>query len=97
MNSSEALDKKNIKRQAKIQKLQEQIMSLESQYQTCQVEEKKEKILHKIDRLNRNMRAVKAGHLLTPDVKNHLIAYSFIAPNFIGFAIFTLIPMIFAL
>lgn len=29
--------------------------------------------------------------------RNNLIAYSFIAPNFIGFAIFTLIPMIFSL
>ena len=45
MNSSQGLDKKNIKRQAKIKRLKEQIMSLESQYQTCQVEEKKEKIL----------------------------------------------------
>lgn len=96
MSSLESLDKKNIKRQAKIQKIQEQIINLENQYQTCQVEEKKEKILLKMDRLNRKIRAVKAGHLLTPDTKSNLIAYSFIAPNFIGFAIFTLIPMIFA-
>lgn len=96
MSSLESLDKKNIKRQAKLQKIQEQIVNLENQYQTCQVEEKKEKILLKIDRLNRKIRAVKAGHLLTPDTKSNLIAYSFIAPNFIGFAIFTLIPMIFA-
>lgn len=96
MSSLESLDKKNIKRQAKLQKIQEQIVNLENQYQTCQVEEKKEKILLKMDRLNRKIRAVKAGHLLTPDTKSNLIAYSFIAPNFIGFAIFTLIPMIFA-
>lgn len=29
-------------------------------------------------------------------VKDHLVAYSFIAPNFIGFAVFTLVPMVFA-
>lgn len=29
--------------------------------------------------------------------RNNLISYSFIAPNFLGFAIFTLVPMIFAL
>ena len=29
--------------------------------------------------------------------KNTLIAYSFIAPNFIGFAVFTLVPLVFAL
>lgn len=96
IESSQALDKKNIKKQIKIQKLQEQIKSLENQYQACQVEAKKEKILLKIDRLNRRIRAIQLGHLLTSDVKSHLIAYSFIAPNFIGFAIFTLIPMIFA-
>ncbi|MFD3259800.1 carbohydrate ABC transporter permease [Paenibacillus lentus] len=32
----------------------------------------------------------------TKRVKDHLVAYSFIAPNFIGFAIFTLVPMVFA-
>jgi len=29
-------------------------------------------------------------------IKKNLVAYSFIAPNFIGFALFTLVPMIFA-
>jgi ABC-type sugar transport systems, permease components len=29
-------------------------------------------------------------------IKRNLVAYSFIAPNFIGFAVFTLLPMIFA-
>ena len=28
--------------------------------------------------------------------RDSLIAYSFIAPNFIGFCVFTLVPMIFA-
>jgi multiple sugar transport system permease protein len=35
--------------------------------------------------------------LLSKGVREHLIAYSFIAPNFIGFAVFTLVPMAFAL
>jgi multiple sugar transport system permease protein len=29
--------------------------------------------------------------------KDALVAYSFIAPNFLGFAVFTLVPLIFAL
>ncbi|MEF2968462.1 sugar ABC transporter permease [Paenibacillus sp. M1] len=33
---------------------------------------------------------------LKKNMKDHLVAYSFIAPNFIGFALFTLVPMIFA-
>ncbi|MEK3732554.1 sugar ABC transporter permease [Paenibacillus sp. FSL M8-0334] len=33
---------------------------------------------------------------LSKKTREHLIAYSFIAPNFIGFALFTLVPMVFA-
>jgi multiple sugar transport system permease protein len=35
--------------------------------------------------------------MMSKSVREHLVAYSFIAPNFIGFAIFTLVPMAFAL
>jgi len=34
---------------------------------------------------------------MTKPVKNAIVAYSFIAPNFIGFAVFTLVPLVFAL
>ena len=34
---------------------------------------------------------------LSRDARNNFTAYSFIAPNFIGFCIFTLIPMVFAI
>lgn len=37
------------------------------------------------------------GRRLSKGFRDHLIAYSFIAPNFIGFAVFTLVPMFFAL
>lgn len=87
---------KNIKREQKIKKIEAQINLLEQKYTACQEEEKKEKILLKIDQLHRKIRAVRAGKLLTTDTKKNLVAYSFIAPNFIGFAIFTLGPMIFA-
>ncbi|GIP58523.1 sugar ABC transporter permease [Paenibacillus sp. FSL W8-0186] len=43
----------------------------------------------------RNHTAKKSG--LKKRAKDHLVAYSFIAPNFIGFAVFTLVPMVFAL
>lgn len=33
---------------------------------------------------------------LSRGLRDNLVAYSFIAPNFIGFALFTLVPMIFA-
>lgn len=38
----------------------------------------------------------KKKRILSKETKRSLVAYSFIAPNFIGFAVFTLIPIIFA-
>lgn len=34
---------------------------------------------------------------ISKKTRNNLIAYSFIAPNFIGFAVFTLVPLVFSL
>lgn len=42
-----------------------------------------------------NPKTIKKSRL-SKKAKDHLIAYSFIAPNFIGFALFTLVPMVFA-
>ncbi len=39
---------------------------------------------------------IKAKRRISKKVKRELIAYSFIAPNFIGFAIFTLVPVVLA-
>ena len=39
----------------------------------------------------------KKKKILSKQTRETLIAYSFIAPNFIGFAVFTLVPVIFAL
>lgn len=38
----------------------------------------------------------KKNHKISKETKRSLIAYSFIAPNFIGFAVFTLVPILFA-
>ena len=35
--------------------------------------------------------------VLKKSTRDSLIAYSFIAPNFIGFCVFTLVPMVFAI
>ncbi len=42
------------------------------------------------------MDQAKGRKKLSKETKRTLIAYSFIAPNFIGFAVFTLIPVVFA-
>ncbi len=45
-----------------------------------------------------NMEATeKKKFVMSKSMKQNLIAYSFIAPNFIGFAIFTLVPLLFAI
>jgi multiple sugar transport system permease protein len=46
------------------------------------------------ERTNQNNSMKKKG--LSRSTKRKLVAYSFIAPNFIGFAVFTLIPIIFS-
>lgn len=39
---------------------------------------------------------LKIGSARKRKIRDHLVAYSFIAPNFIGFAVFTLVPMLFS-
>ncbi len=56
----------------------------------------KKKKIARIDALNRKIYKIKSGSKLSRAAKRDLVAYSFIAPNFIGFAVFTLIPIIFA-
>lgn len=45
---------------------------------------------------NINLFQKKVHIKLSRNVKKNLIAYSFIAPNFIGFCVFTLVPIVFA-
>ncbi len=46
---------------------------------------------------NTTMAATPKKRGLSQKMKDQLIAYSFILPNFIGFALFTLVPLVFAL
>lgn len=57
--------------------------------------EKKE-CLSRIDKLQRTLSKKRSGSRLSREFKRDLVSYSFIAPNFIGFAVFTLIPIVFA-
>ncbi|MBQ8638723.1 MAG: sugar ABC transporter permease, partial [Lachnospiraceae bacterium] len=58
--------------------------------------EKKKEMTALVDRNRKQIAKLKSGKRISKDTKRTLIAYSFIAPNFIGFAVFTLIPVIFA-
>lgn len=56
----------------------------------------KKKELAKIEVLQRQLSSYRTGSKVSRQTKRNLVAYSFIAPNFIGFAVFTLIPIVFA-
>lgn len=58
---------------------------------------KKKVMLHrKMAKLQSKMKHIRQGTLLSKEQKRSLVAYSFIAPNFIGFMVFTLGPILFA-
>ena len=50
----------------------------------------------KADQVRDRIRQAKTGERFSRQTRRDLIAYSFIAPNFIGFAVFTLGPVLFA-
>lgn len=57
---------------------------------------KKRKLIAKREQRQRKLTALRNNRILSREAKRDLVAYSFIAPNFIGFAVFTLIPIVFA-
>ena len=59
-------------------------------------EREKKKLIRQISGYNSRIEKLKSGRLLSRQTRRDLVAYSFIAPNFIGFCVFTLIPIIFA-
>lgn len=80
----------------KINALQQELTELIAAVRTEKDAKKKHKMIEKISELNRQIDKIKSGRLLSRETRRDLIAYSFIAPNFIGFCVFTLIPIVFA-
>lgn len=80
----------------KLAELETQLKSLQKQMEEEPDKKKKEKIAAKTERIRDKIRQTKTGEKLSRQTKRDLVAYSFIAPNFIGFAVFTLGPVIFA-
>ncbi len=58
--------------------------------------QKKQKLIARREKLQRKATAIRNNRKISREAKRDLVAYSFIAPNFIGFAVFTLIPIVFA-
>lgn len=84
------------KKADQLKKLEAESAELEKRILAEQNEKKRKRMIAKQETLVRKMRAVKSNQLISRDTKRSLVAYSFIAPNFIGFAVFTLIPIVFA-
>lgn len=80
----------------KIDSLQVKLTQLIADVRVEADQKKKRKMISEIGNLNRQIDKIKSGKLLSRESKRDLVAYSFIAPNFIGFCVFTLIPIVFA-
>lgn len=80
----------------KLAKLTPKLNALEAELEKTTDPRKRQKLISKIVDMEEKIKQVKTGEKMTRQQKRNLIAYSFIAPNFIGFAVFTLGPVIFA-
>lgn len=85
-----------VQKQEKINVLQEQLTGLIAAVRTETDIKKKRRMIAQIGSCNRQIDKIKSGRLLSREAKRDIVAYSFIAPNFIGFCVFTLVPIIFA-
>ena len=56
----------------------------------------RERLIAKIETIDEKIKKIRTGERFTRQEKRDMIAYSFIIPNFLGFALFTLGPIIFA-
>lgn len=82
--------------QKKLSVLEPRLKELERQAQAENDPKKRLKLGKQIDRTRDRIRQAKTGERFSRQTKRDMVAYSFIAPNFIGFAIFTLGPVVFA-
>ncbi len=80
----------------KLAVLEPQLKELEAQAERETDEKKKARLGARIEKTRNKIRQAKTGERLSRQAKRDLVAYSFIAPNFIGFAVFTLGPVVFA-
>ena len=80
----------------KIENRQQELDSLIVSIRTEADLKKKKKDLARIDALHKDIDKLRSGKLLSRETKRDLIAYSFIAPNFIGFLVFTLVLIVLA-
>ncbi len=86
----------NEKKAAQVKKLEAEAAELMRQIHAESDRKKMRKLIARRDSVQRKATTIKNNRMISRETKRTLIAYSFIAPNFIGFAVFTLIPVILA-
>ena len=84
------------KKAEKLEQMEAEMARLWEQSQNETDNKKKQKLIQNRNKLQWKAAAMRSGRKLSKQTRDDLVAYSFIAPNFIGFAVFTLIPIIFA-
>ena len=94
MRQKKSVDPAEVQRRLAV--LEPQLEKLQQQAEAEQDPKKKLKLGKKVDQVRDKIRQTKTGERFSRQTKRDLVAYSFIAPNFIGFAVFTLGPVIFA-
>ncbi len=76
--------------------LEERLSLLLDEIPQVSDKKKKDKMLKEMSKLQMQIKKIKIGGLLSKETRRNLVAYSFIVPNFLGFLIFTLGPILFA-
>ena len=84
------------KKAAQVKKLEEESAVLMQKIREESNTKKKQKLIAEREKKQRKLTALRNNRIISREAKRDLVAYSFIAPNFIGFAVFTLIPIVFA-
>lgn len=87
------MDEKKASRAAQLREECERLMN---EIRSEQDIKKKRKLIAKREALHRRQTALENNRRISREAKRDIVAYSFIAPNFIGFAVFTLFPIVFA-
>ena len=80
----------------KLAKLEPQLLALQEELKNTSDKRAQNRIIRKIEYTQGKIKQAKTGERFSRQAKRDFVAYSFIAPNFIGFCIFTLVPIIFA-
>ena len=94
--SKERVCRMNETRAAQVERMEKESAKLMQQIREESNIEKKKKLIAEREKIQRKVTAIRNNRKISRETKRDLIAYSFIAPNFIGFAVFTLVPMLFA-